>query len=532
MTRVTIPDGQPAEVSADVIVVGAGPTGLLSALLLAYRGHAVALIEKWPQPYALPRAVGISHESLRALQAAGVIDDLLPQLLFTSDGSRVREVCAADGEILATRRDKAESVSGWPERASFCQPELEKTLNARAADHPNIQLCRGWDVTQVAAKDHEVLVEARRYPGGGPTQLQAHGRYVLGCDGANSVVADPDWADVTDIGFAYDWLVVDIILGQPRTFSPDLGQILGPPRPTTLVRGGPGRRRWEFMRLPGESMDELNRPETAWRLLAPFAVYPGEAVLERHAVYTFRGRWARRWHDGRAIIAGDAAHLMPPFLGEGFNSGVRDALAVTWRLDLVLRGLASAALLDSYSSERIGHVSQIVRQAVELGRMICVTDPAEAQLRNGRLREIRDAGGNLDVRAQWRLGPGTWLGHDQWAGYLGLQGRIRLAGEIGRFDDLVGYGKFVLVGLDGDPARHLSPAIRRRWAAIGGVVTSFGANSPIADVDGTYLDWFTARNAKVAVFRPDFYVFGTGASLADSGALAAEVLREIDNETR
>jgi resorcinol 4-hydroxylase (NADPH) len=531
MTRMTVPAGQSADMSADVIVVGAGPTGLLSALLLADRGHQVTLIEKWPQPYALPRAVGINHESLRALQTAGVIDDLLPQLLFTADGSRVRQVCAADGEILATRRDEAQSLSGWPERASFCQPELEKTLNARAADHPNIRLCRGWSVTHVAAKDHEVTVEARRHPGDEPGQLRAHGRYVLGCDGANSVVANPDWTDVTDIGFAYDWLVVDVILDQPRTFSPDLGQILGPPRPTTLVRGGPGRRRWEFMRLPGESMDELNRPETAWRLLAPFGVYPGQAVLERHAVYTFRGRWARRWQDGRAILAGDAAHLMPPFLGEGFNSGVRDALAVTWRLDLVLRGLGSAALLDSYSTERIGHVSQIVRQAVELGRMICVTDAVEAQRRDRRLREIRDAGADLGRPPQWRLGPGTWHGQDAQAGYLGPQGRVRRDGRIGRFDDLLGHGRFVLLGLDGDPGACLSAALRDRWAAIGGVVVSVGASSPVADIDGTYLDWFTARNAQVAVFRPDFYVYGTGTSLAHSGALAERLVRQIRHGT-
>jgi len=282
------------------------------------------------------------------------------------------------------------------------------------------------------------------------------------------------------------------------------------------------------MRLPGESMDELNQPETAWRLLAPFDVHPGQAILERHAVYTFRGRWARRWRAGRAIIAGDAAHLMPPFLGEGFNSGVRDALALTWRLDLVLRGLGSTALLDSYSSERIGHVSQIIRQAVELGRVICVTDPAEARVRDSRLREIRDAGADLDRPAQWRLGPGIWLGDDPHAGCLGPQGRIRRGGEIGRFDDLVGRGNFVLLGLDGDPGGYLSPDLRRRWAAIGGIIASLGAASPIADVDGAYLNWFAARDAKVAVLRPDFYVFGTGASLADAGALAARVLSQID----
>jgi FAD binding domain len=223
---------------------------------------------------------------------------------------------------------------------------------------------------------------------------------------------------------------------------------------------------------------------------------------------------------------------MPPFLGEGFNSGVRDALAVTWRLDLLLRGRGSAALLDPYTSERVGHVSQIVRQAVELGRVICVTDPAEAQLRDRRLREIRDTGADLDGRAAgWRLGPGMWLGHDPHAGYLGLQGRAGRAGQTGRFDDLVGHGRFVLLGLDGDPAACLSPALRARWAAIGGVVVSVGGASAIADVDGAYRDWFTARDAKVAVFRPDFYVFGTGASVTDSEALAAGVLGQINTGT-
>lgn len=531
-------DHPPAGTNADVIIVGAGPTGLISALLLADRGHRVTLIEKWPEPYALPRAVGISHETLRTLQSARVIDDLAPQLLFSDDGSRVAEIRAGDGEVLALRRDKATSLSGWPERASFCQPDLERTLGARIATHPGITVFRGWTVTRVTQGSDVVLVEAEPTPDirrpvtaehrTEMNQLHLQGSYVLGCDGANSIVRQSGCGEQADLGFAYDWLVVDVIPHDPgRTFSPNLGQLLGPPRPTTLVMGGPGRRRWEFMRLDDETMDALNRPETAWRLLAPFDVTPENATLERHAVYTFRGRWSESWRSGRMLVAGDAAHLMPPFLGEGFNSGVRDAVAVAWQLDLVLRGLADERLLDTYSAERRDHVRQVIEQAVQLGRMICVTDPDEAEQRDQRLREAREAGNSHTRVRRWRLGAGTWLGDDPHAGYLGVQGQVGVDGRTGRFDDLLGHGRFVLIGRDGDPAAFLTADLRERWAAVGGVSTHFGAGSAVIDTDGTYARWFAETGVEVVLLRPDFYVFGTGATVSYSTELVAGLLDHL-----
>jgi 2-polyprenyl-6-methoxyphenol hydroxylase-like FAD-dependent oxidoreductase len=521
----------PVEVHADVVIVGAGPTGLLSALLLADRGHRIALIERWPVPYALPRAVGISHETLRTLQRAGVIEEVRPLLLITADGSRVREIRSGDGELLATRYDRPTSESGWPERASFSQPELEKMLNARVVAHPCIQLYRGWTVTGVSTNDDGVVVEAERHgdgAGDAAVNLVACCRYVLGCDGANSTVLDPAWSDVTDLGFAYDWLVVDVVPHAPMTFTPHLGQILGPPRPTTLVAGGPGRRRWEFMRLPGETLDDLNQSDTAWRLLEPFGVRPDNATLERHAVYTFGGRWAKCWYHGHTIVAGDAAHLMPPFLGEGFNSGVRDALAISWQLDLVLRGVAPESLLSAYSSERSGHVSQIVHQAVELGRMICVIDPDEARERDDRLRAANAdrSFATMAAASAWRLGPGNWLADDAHAGYPGIQGRVRTDAGIGLFDDLAGHRGFVLLGVGGDPGAYLAPDLRARWDEIG-IVAHVGADAPIADVDGTYARWFAERGIQIAIFRPDHYVFGTSADLAESGMLAESLLDRI-----
>ncbi|MEU4169243.1 bifunctional 3-(3-hydroxy-phenyl)propionate/3-hydroxycinnamic acid hydroxylase [Streptomyces sp. NPDC026665] len=537
-------DPPPAtDVHADVVIVGAGPTGLISALLLADRGHSVALIERWPEPYALPRAVGISHETLRALQNARVIDDLAPQLLFSGDGSRVAEIRSAEGEVLGVRHDRATSPSGWPERASFCQPDLERTLDARIAEHPGTQVFRGWTAVHVASDDEEALVTAEPLTGAaamdpssgitgshssGDGHLRAHGRYVLGCDGANSVVRQAVGADTTDLGFAYDWLVVDVIPHDPhRTYVPHLGQILGPPRPTTLVMGGPGRRRWEFMRLDGETMQDLNRPETAWRLLAPFDVTPENATLERHAVYTFRGRWCESWNRGRVLLAGDAAHLMPPFLGEGFNSGVRDAVAVSWQLDLVLRRLADARLLDTYSAERLGHVRQTIEGAVELGRMICVTDPAEARRRDESLRAARDnAVAHTGVR-QWRLGEGTWLADDPHAGYLGVQGRVRIGERTGRFDDLLGRGRFVLIGRDQDPEAFLTEELRERWKDLGGICAHIADSAPVADVDGTYANWFATKDVDLALLRPDFYVFGTARSVADAPQLISALLDRL-----
>ena len=505
-----------------------GPVGLITAILLANRGHRVALIDRWPEPYPLPRATGITHEILRCLQVAKVIDDVRPDILFTADGSRRFEMRTGTGEVLTVRIDQPSSASGWPERASFSQPRFERTVNERARAHPNIQMLRGWNVVATSDDGSQAIADAVVWPPGDPGTLRVRARYLVGSDGANSVVRSGDLAPMQDLGFAHDWLVVNVMLPEGRVITPHLAQILGPPRPTTMVSGGPGgRRRWEFMRLEGESLDELNSAETAWRLLADFDVRPDNAVLERHNVYTFEGRWATRWRSGRRVLAGDAAHLMPVFLGEGFNSGIRDAAALAWRLDLILRGIAPDTLLDSYAAERLGHVRQVIEQAVQAGEIICVLAAERAAERDARLRARPDSLMPEEKRRDWRLGEGIWRTGDPQAGYLAVQGRVAAGGAVGLFDDVIDHRGFVLLGVGKDPDLLLSPAVRTAWEQIGGISAQIGLNTPIADIDGTYATWFAERGIGAAVFRPDFYVFGTATSIDDTDALVRDLVQRL-----
>src|SRR5262249_28624014 len=191
----------------------------------------------------------------------------------------------------------------------------------------------------------------------------------------------------------------------------------------------PGRRRWEFMRLPGESIEELNSEATAWRLLTPWGVDPGNATLERHTVYRFQARWVDTWRQGLLLLAGDAAHQMPPFAGQGMCSGLRDAINLAWKLDLVLSGTASDDLLDTYASERVPHVRAMIDFSMELGKVICVADRAAAAARDAMLIAALEAGQRSAPPPSIGLGPGVQLDGAPQAGQLFLQGRVSCAGR-------------------------------------------------------------------------------------------------------
>ncbi len=499
-------------VSADVAIAGAGPTGLALAILLAQRGHSVVVLERFAAPYPLPRAVHFDHEVARVLQAAGISGDLAG---FT-ESAPIYEWRNAAGEILLRfGRESASGLSGWPDSNMSHQPRLESALEKRARSFACVRVLRGCDVQWLHDAGHEVLLGAR---GENSEALEVRARYVVGCDGANSTVRGAIGASFHDLGFAFDWLVVDVIPHETRVWSPLNWQLCDPARPTTLVSGGPGRRRWEFMRLAHESIEELSDPATAWKLLEAWDVRPGNATLERHAVYTFRACWSDAWRRGRVLLAGDAAHLMPPFAGQGMCSGLRDAMNLAWKLDLVLAGSASDTLLDSYETERAPHARATIDFSVALGRVICVADPREASERDARMIPAARASGLQTPGPLPLLGPGLYDETCPAGGALFAQGRVQRGAHVGLFDDVVG-GGFALVSTHGDPERALTREQRAFLATLGAVTAHVSLNGTLHDVDGAYTRWFDANRAAVALQRPDFAVFGTATELTGAGAL-------------
>jgi flavoprotein hydroxylase len=335
---------------------------------------------------------------------------------------------------------------------------------------------------------------------------------------------------VTDLGFFFDWLIVDVVPREPRVWDPINGQLCDPARPTTVVSGGPGRRRWEFMRLPGESIAELNTEATAWRLLEPWALDPANATLERHAVYTFQARWVDGWWKDRILLAGDAAHQMPPFAGQGMCSGIRDAANLAWKLDLVLAGKAEDELLGTYASERIPQVRQVIEFSIALGKVICVSDPDAAASRDAAMiaaaRE-RDVTPPLPTPA---IGPGVLLDGDPLAGHLFLQGQVRCDGAIGRFDDVVGR-TFTLISPVADPATLLEPELAAFFASLGGTTAHVGPGGRVHDLNGSYAKWFAEHGVGVVLQRPDFHLFGTAPTVDGTAALVERLRTALESPT-
>jgi 2-polyprenyl-6-methoxyphenol hydroxylase-like FAD-dependent oxidoreductase len=493
----------------DVVIAGAGPVGQVLALLLAQQGLHVSIVERWAQPYPLPRAVAIAHDVLRVLRQLDLGEDL--SVLLEPWGREGQTFSFADssGEPLAESGYPLESDSGFAMMSGFSQPDLEQLLEGRVQAEPLIKQYRGFSLEELSADETGVSVTILPHTGAG---LVHNGRphtvraaYAVGCDGANSTVRSVLGLEMTDLGFDRDWLVVDVLPHVPLTWLPYACQMLGPARPTTLVPAGPGRRRWEFMIMPTDDQDDIDTDENAWRLLKTWEIHPGNADLVRHARYTFRGRWANQWRSGRVVLAGDAAHQMPPFLGQGFNSGIRDAANLAWRLALLVNGKGKESLLDDYVTERRTQVAQIVEATVAIGGLICMIDPVQTAQRDAQLRGA-GAQGTQQLLTDWTLSGGT-LKDDGAGGKLGLQATVNTPTRPALLDDVIPPPGFVLLGRDGDPTELLSPVQRATWWQLGGRSAHFGPGG-LTDAEGKYAQWFDRLNTSVVLIRPDFQVFG------------------------
>jgi 2-polyprenyl-6-methoxyphenol hydroxylase-like FAD-dependent oxidoreductase/rhodanese-related sulfurtransferase len=491
----------------DVAIVGYGPVGQALTVALAQQGYRVVVVDRWRELYPLPRAVSYDHEVARILQSLGVAEAMRQH---TCTG-KTYEWRNGQGQNLKVFRGLDQmGVSGWPDKVGFYQPQLEALLDARVRSfRAQVDVLQGWLAESAVQEGENVRLELRSLDGGDALTRTVRARFVVGCDGANSMVRGAMGVSYEDLGFSADWLVVDLKPKDLKDWTGDIVQVCDPARPTTMVPSGPGRRRLEFMLLPGETLDGMNNAASAWRLLAPHGWTPDTAVLERHAVYTFRGCIARQWRVGRMTLAGDAAHLTPPFAAQGLCAGIRDVAALSWRLHQVLQGQADLSLLDSYAEERSGHVRRFIDFAIELGRVICVLDPAQAAGRDAYFLSAQ-AAGEEDRYPDTRLPPSGMLrADDPHAGALALQSVVEVRGRVGRFDDLVG-GGFVLLSLDADVAQQLDESQRRFLQALGARIVVIGDRSETVDLDGAYLNWFNTLGCRTVLIRPDFYLYGAG----------------------
>ena len=354
----------PAAPPYDVAIVGLGPVGAALAAHLGQRGLRVLALEKETVPYSLPRAAHLDGHALRALAEAGVEAEGRPLDGFDLVDRR--------GRLLLRGRPKETPPPGFPSGLLIHQPTVEQALRQRLAERPNVEVCLGHAVERVDDAGDSVVLAGRGPEG--PFRVRA--ALAVGCDGARSVVRESVGAELRGGGFDQSWLVVDGLVrdAAARAALPDrLLQIADPVRPTTSVPFAPPRHRWEFKLGPADDAGAARQPDAVRARLAPH-VDPGGVEVERAAVYTFHDLVADQWRRGRLVLAGDAAHQMPPFLGQGLGAGLRDVRALAPRLAEVVRG-ARIDRIDAYEAERRPHVEATIRQAVRLGRLVTLPEP-------------------------------------------------------------------------------------------------------------------------------------------------------------
>lgn len=387
-------DSAEPRIDADVAIVGYGPVGQALAALLGRAGHRVAVFERFTDIYRLPRAVHLDHEIMRLLQSLGLAEALAEEMIPVHD----YQWFAADGKLLLRFDVDGPAPSGWESDYMFFQPELEAALDRLGCAQPRVTVERGWVAEELLDTGKGVELTVRRVADafGGLAltgdRRTVHARWVIGADGANSFVREASEITRRDLGFQERWLVVD---AEPRDMDalahlPIACQWCDPDRPTTHVQSGPRHRRWEFMLRPDELAADFEDPDRVWSLLEPW-YRPADGPLTRSTVYEFRSMLANQMRKGHVLLVGDAAHLTPPFLGQGLCSGLRDAANVAWKLDLVLRGLTPERLLDTVDAERQPQNEAVIRLAIELGKVLCQLDPQAAAERDATLRSAARA---------------------------------------------------------------------------------------------------------------------------------------------
>jgi 3-(3-hydroxy-phenyl)propionate hydroxylase len=484
---------------ADVVIIGCGPVGAMLANLLGLQGISTLVLERAAEIYDLPRAVHFDDEVMRLLQTVDLAQAMQP---FVHVSPGMKFVDDAGRRLLDWPRPQDVGRQGWHASYRFHQPDLERVLRQGVARWPSVTVQLRAEAFALEQECDAVMVRYEDLATGSLLRCQA--RYVVGCDGARSLVRRMMDAPMEDLGFHERWLVVDALLRRPR---PDLGdwsvQYCSKQRPATYVRGTGDRRRWEIAVLPDEDECTITQRAKVLELLKPWVI-PEEIDLERAALYTFHSAIAPHWRSRRLLIAGDAAHLTPPFLGQGLCAGMRDAGNLGWKLARVLRGQNHDSLLDTFHSERAPHVREYIELAVRLGGLI--NTKAMQAVVPGSVLDGGDAAQMTSIKP--RLGPGLAAG---WHGPSGdIAPQPTLSDGI-RLDDRVGYRFAALLKPDfaaSLPAETIEHLTSREVIIVDGDAPEQQA-------------WLHTIDAPAVLVRPDRYVLGAARSAQELHSLAA-----------
>jgi 3-(3-hydroxy-phenyl)propionate hydroxylase len=351
--------------SFPVVIVGAGPTGVTAATLLAQYGINCLILDRWAGVYPQPRAVHLDDEIYRVVARLGAANEFAA---ISRPAHGLRLLDKSTRVLAEFRRDPARSVHGFPQANMFDQPELEALLRDNLKRYPSVELRGNAEVTDVATDGQgRIVVTYGDRTSGAEHVVEA--TYVLGCDGANSVVRSSIGVCMHDWKFDQRWLVVDIATRVDLGQWEGVHQVCDPVRAATYMRIGETRYRWEFQLLAGETADDFGTIDAVRPLIAPWAadVSPEDLTLVRVAEYTFRAKFADRWRRGNVFLLGDAAHLTPPFIGQGMGAGLRDAMNLAWKLAAVLNGDLPQTVLDTYEQERKPHARFMIGMALSMG---------------------------------------------------------------------------------------------------------------------------------------------------------------------
>lgn len=482
-------------VDCDVLICGLGPVGQLLALVLSGWGVSTIAIDRNHEPYMLPRAAVIDDEVLRILQSVGLDEAVLADAQVQPGAS----IVTADGRAVEIFRSRIGRL-GHPPLVSINQPSMERTLLEALEDRPTVELRWGTALDVLDRRADHVDAYVRPADGGPAEKLTA--RWLVGCDGGTSAVRARLEIPFEGRTAPQRWIVVDALVDRPLAKVPHPHFIGDRARPAVSVPMSPGRHRWEWMLHPGEDPAPFLTPESVRERIAPW-LDGQQAEIERAVVYTFHTRTAARWRRGRVLLAGDAAHLTPPFAGQGFSSGARDAMNLGWKLAEVLAG-APASLLDTYEQERRPHVTAMQRLANTMGAFVQATNPGTVRARDLLLKTID--GTRVQELVASNVKPLPTYG----AGAFAVPPK-RLAGRRS-------------VGALFPQTDRLDDTLPAGWAAVAvdDVARGLLEEAGLEVVDpGRDREWLDDHDVTWALLRPDRFVFACGRAADVGPALMA-----------